>query len=161
MRSKSCRQWRFCLVELFRELLYLGCEHSRCALDKEFANACCVDLHILGQRCTFGFASPQPRLRLLRMAPKSAEMNALVTVCSRHTSVILVEAWMHRSRYALETRTLFWLRHGCTGQRMLSKHERYYGLGMDALVTVCSRNTNVIMVWAWMHRSPYALETRT
>ena len=23
-------------------------------------------------------------------------------------------------------------------------------LGMDALVIVCSRNTNVIMVWAWM-----------
>ena len=33
---------------------------------------------------------------------------------------------------------------------MLSKHERYYGLGMDALVVACSRNTNVIMVWAWM-----------
>ena len=31
-----------------------------------------------------------------------------------------------------------------------SKHERYDGLGMDALVIVCSRNTNVIMVWAWM-----------
>ena len=27
---------------------------------------------------------------------------------------------------------------------MLSKHERCYGLGMDALVAVCSRNTNVI-----------------
>ena len=25
-----------------------------------------------------------------------------------------------------------------TGNRMLLKHERYYGLGMDALVTVCS-----------------------
>ena len=34
--------------------------------------------------------------------------------------------------------------------RMLSKHERYYALGMDALVIVCSRNTNVTMVWAWM-----------
>ena len=53
---------------------------------------------------------------------------------------------------------------------MLLEHERYYGLGMDALVTVCSWNanfvmfflgmdavvtvcswnTNVIMVWAWM-----------
>ena len=33
---------------------------------------------------------------------------------------------------------------------MLSKHERYYALGMDALVMVCSRNTKVIMVWAWM-----------
>ena len=29
---------------------------------------------------------------------------------------------------------------------MLAKHERYHGLGMDALVTVCSRNTNVIMI---------------
>ena len=37
-----------------------------------------------------------------------------------------------------------------SGNRMLSKHERYYGLGMVALVTVCSRNKNVIMVWAWM-----------
>ena len=29
---------------------------------------------------------------------------------------------------------------------MLLEHERYYGLGVDALVTVCSWNTNVIMV---------------
>ena len=28
---------------------------------------------------------------------------------------------------------------------MLSKHERNCGLGMDALVTVCSRNTNGII----------------
>ena len=26
---------------------------------------------------------------------------------------------------------------------MLSKHKRHYGLGMDALVSVCSRNTHV------------------
>ena len=31
-----------------------------------------------------------------------------------------------------------------------SKDERFYGLGMDALVTVNSWNTNGIMVWAWM-----------
>ena len=48
---------------------------------------------------------------------------------------------------------------------MLSKHERY-GSGMDALVGVCSRNANVIMVrvcgrakalenpWQNMHREP-------
>ena len=30
---------------------------------------------------------------------------------------------------------------------MLLEHERYYGLGMDALVTVCSRNTSVRMQW--------------
>ena len=52
--------------------------------------------------------------------------------------------------HALEARTLLWFGHGCSSYRMLSKHERYYGLGMDALVIVCSRKANVIMVWAWM-----------
>ena len=33
---------------------------------------------------------------------------------------------------------------------MHSEHESYYGFGMDALVTVCSRSTNVTMFWAWM-----------
>ena len=36
------------------------------------------------------------------------------------------------------------------GPRMLLEHERNYSLGMDALVSVCSCNTNGIMVWAWM-----------
>ena len=44
---------------------------------------------------------------------------------------------------------------------MLSKRERDYGLGMNALVTVRSRNTTVIMVWAWVLWLSYALETRT
>ena len=44
---------------------------------------------------------------------------------------------------------------------MLLEHERNYDLGMDALVTVCSWNTNGIMIWAWMLWSPYALGTRT
>ena len=44
---------------------------------------------------------------------------------------------------------------------MLWEHERNYGLGMDALVSVCSGNTNEIMVWAWMLWSAYALGTRT
>ena len=44
---------------------------------------------------------------------------------------------------------------------MLSKHERYYGLGMDALVIVFFRKANIIMVWAWMLWSAYALQTRT
>ena len=30
---------------------------------------------------------------------------------------------------------------------MLSEHERNCDLGMDALVTVCSKNTNGIMIW--------------
>ena len=39
---------------------------------------------------------------------------------------------------------------GTDGERMLSEHERHYGLGMNALVSVCSGNTNVIMVWGWI-----------
>ena len=52
--------------------------------------------------------------------------------------------------WALETRTLFWSGHGCSDDPMLLERERYYGLSMDALMTVCSWNTNVIKVWAWM-----------
>ena len=44
---------------------------------------------------------------------------------------------------------------------MLLEHERNYDLGMDALGTVCSGNTNGIMIWAWMLWEPYALGTRT
>ena len=40
--------------------------------------------------------------------------------------------------------------HGSSGECMLLEHERNFGLGMDALVSVCSWNTNGIMVWAWM-----------
>ena len=73
----------------------------------------------------------------------------------------MVSAWMLWSPYALGTRTEVWFGHGCSGHRMLLEHERKYGLGMDALVTVCFWNTNGIMVWAWMLWSPYALGTRT
>ena len=88
-------------------------------------------------------------------------MDALVTVCSWNTNGIMVLAWMLWSPYALGTRTELWFWHGCSGHRMLLEHERNYGFGMDALVTVCSWNTNGIMVLAWMLRSPYALGTRT
>ena len=44
---------------------------------------------------------------------------------------------------------------------MLLEHERNYGLGMDAQVSVCSWNTNGIMVWAWMLWRSYALGTCT
>ena len=33
---------------------------------------------------------------------------------------------------------------------MLLEHERNYDFGMDALVTVCSWNTNGTMILAWM-----------
>ena len=51
---------------------------------------------------------------------------------------------------------LEWFGHECSGRRMLLEHERYYGLGMDALVIVCSWNRQGIMVWAWMLWSSYA-----
>ena len=38
---------------------------------------------------------------------------------------------------------------------MLWEHDRYYGLGMDALVSKCSGNVKVVMVWAWMIWSAY------
>ena len=77
-------------------------------------------------------------------------MDALFIVCSWNTNAIVVWAWMRLSSYALGTRTLSWFGHGCTSNRMLAEHERSYGLGMVALFMVCFRNTNVIMVWAWM-----------
>ena len=47
--------------------------------------------------------------------------------------------------YALGTRTELWFGHGCSGQRVLLDHERNFVLGMDALVGVCSRNTDGII----------------
>ena len=77
-------------------------------------------------------------------------IDALVVACSRNTNVLMVWAWVLWLSYALETRTLLWFGHGCSGYRMLSKHEPCYGLGMDALVSICCRNANVIKVWVWM-----------
>ena len=88
-------------------------------------------------------------------------MDALVSVGSGNTDEIMVWAWMLWSAYALGTRTRLWFGHGCSGHRRLWEHERDYGLGMDALVSVRSGNTNEIMVWAWMLWSSYALGTRT
>ena len=50
---------------------------------------------------------------------------------------------------------------GFFGNRMLLEHERNYDLGMGSLGTVCSWNTNGIMIWAWMLWQPYAFGTRT
>ena len=83
-------------------------------------------------------------------------MDALVTVCSWNTNGIMLWAWMLWSPYALGIRAEL-----CFGHSMLLEHGRNYALGMDALVTVCSWNTNGIMLWAWMLWSPYALGTRT
>ena len=71
------------------------------------------------------------------------------------------------SSYAVGTRMRLWFGHGRSSHRRLWENERDYGLGMDALVTVgmdalvivCSGNTNEIMVWVWMLVSSYALGT--
>ena len=44
----------------------------------------------------------------------------------------MVWAWMHCLLYARGRRKLFWFGHGCTGCRMLLKHERNHGLGINA-----------------------------
>ena len=71
------------------------------------------------------------------------DMNATVTACSWNTNAVVVWAWMLQRPYGLGTRTLLWIRHGRYSDRMLLEHKRYYGLGMDATVTVCSWNTNL------------------
>ena len=57
----------------------------------------------------------------------------------------MVWAWMLGLSYALGTRTLLWFGHRCSGYRMLLEHERYYGLGMDALVSVCSSSAGPVL----------------
>ena len=107
-------------------------------------------------------------------------VDALVTVCAWNANVIMVRAWVLWLLYALGTRKLFWLRHGCSSYRMLVElnvimvsawmlwlpyalgTRASFWLSMDALVTVCSWNKAVIVVavWAWMLWLPYVLGTR-
>ena len=94
----------------------------------------------------FGHGCSGHRMLLEHERNYGLSMDALVTVCSWNTNGLMVLAWMLWSPYALGTRTELWFGHGCSGHRMLLEHERNYGLSMDALVTVCSWNTNGIMV---------------
>ena len=109
----------------------------------------------------FGHGCSGHRMLLEHERNYGLGMEALVTVCLWNTNGIMVWACMLWSPYALGTRTELWFGHGFSGHRMVLEHERNYGLGMDALVTVCSWNTNGIMVWAWILWSPYGLGTRT
>ena len=119
--------------------------------------------HALGTRTLSCFGHGRIANRMLSEHERyhALGMGASPTVCSRNTNVIMLWAWAHRQPYALGTRTLSWFGHACSGNRMLSEHERYHALGMGASPTVCSRNTNVIMLWAWAHRQPHAVGTRT
>ena len=94
-------------------------------------------------------------------------MDALMTVYSWITNIIEVWAWMLKYQYALGTRTLFWLGHGCSDDRMLLEYDRFYGLGMDALIIVCSWGTTRILLGTghscsddhmfWEHERYYVL----
>ena len=109
----------------------------------------------------FGRGRSANRMLLEHERYHALGMDAAATVCSRNTNVIMLWAWMLWQPYALGTGTLSCFGHGRSGNRMLWEHERYHALGMDAVATVCSWNTNVIMLWAWMQWQPYALGTRT
>ena len=119
--------------------------------------------YALGTRTELWFGQGCSGQRMLLEHERNYDlgMDALVSVCSWNKNGIIVWAWMLWSAYALGTRTELCFGHGCSGQRMLLEHERNYVLGMDALVSVCSWNTNGIMVWAWMLWSADALGTRT
>ena len=78
-------------------------------------------------------------------------------VCSRNTNVIMVWAWPHYFWYAFGTRTFLWFGRGCAIVSMLSEPP----MPLFIVCSVCSRNTNVIMVWAWSHYFWYAFGTRT
>ena len=93
--------------------------------------------------------------------------NALVAIGSWNLNGVMVLVWMLWSPYALGTGMELWFWYRCSGYRThqnkngvvvwammfrlshSSKHERNYGLGMDAPVTVCSWNMNGIMVLVW------------
>ena len=109
----------------------------------------------------FGHGCSGHRMLFERERYHGLSTDALVIVCSSKTNVIMVWTWTLWSSYALRTQTLSWFGHGCSGHRMLLEHERYHGLGMDALVIVFSRSTSAIMVWARMLWSSYDLRTQT
>ena len=80
---------------------------------------------------------------------------------SEHERYNMAWTWMLWFWDALGKRTILWYGHGCPGFRMHSDDERYHGLGMDRLVIGCTRNTTVIMFWAWMLWLLHPLGTRT
>ena len=115
--------------------------------------------------CCLDLLSSNYRLQQVAKQKHRAEQLAALRGCSgqrthHNTNGNVVWAWMLWSAHALGTRRELWFEHGCSGQRMLLEHEGDYGLGMDALVSVCSWNTKGIMVWAWMLWSAHALGTR-
>ena len=105
-----------------------------------------------------------------------------IIVCSRNTNVIMVWEWLHYLSYALlsyasehehycglgmgarlcalGTRTLLWCGHGCTCSRMLSEHERDYGLGMDALAFAFALPRKTRCVVYAVFRAPETLRMR-
>ena len=109
----------------------------------------------------FGHGCSAQRVLLEHERNYGSGMDGLLSACSWNTNGIMVWACMLCSAHALETRTELWFGPGCSAQGILLEHERNYGSGMDALLSVYSWNTNGIMVRAWMLCSAYALGKRT
>ena len=115
----------------------------------------CVEASVVGL-CTQNlwhalFQVPPGDIQTLRERDVTIAGGLRLSTCSWNAKSLMVWAWM--PSYALETRTLLWSGHGCSAGRMLLEHERSYGLGLDALVTACSWNTNVIMVWGLKYKA--------
>ena len=75
-------------------------------------------------------------------------IDALVTLCSRNKSAIMLWAWMLWSQNALGTRTESCFGHGCSGDCTLWQHERKLCFGHG-----CSghRSRTWTALQAWMH----------
>ena len=140
-----------------------GCRGHRGRLERERNYGSSIGLGMVTE-LWFWHGCCGHRGRLERERNYGLGMDAVVIVCSRNTNGIMVWAWMPWSLWAFGTRTELWFEHwfghGCSSHGGLLQNELNCGLGMDALVIVCSRNTNGIMVWAWMLWSPYALGAR-
>ena len=133
-----------------------------------FGLFCCLGL----QRTAVGLllCCASRRGKCQSFAVLDEQVLALELMSSLEASDIL-----HRQVFlnALGTRRELWFWHGCSGAPTQFEYERYYGLGMDALLSVCSwntkegndgfgmdalavlrnSNTDAIMVWAWMLES--------
>ena len=127
-----------------------GCSGHRMLLEHERYHGLGTDalltVYALGTRTLswVGHGCSGHRMLLEHERYHGLGMDALVTVCSWSTNVVMGWAWMLWSSYALGTRTLSWVGHGCSGHRMLLEHERYHGLGTDALLTVYALGTRTL-----------------
>ena len=152
------------LMETNGIMVWTGCSNHRILLKRTelwFGHGCSSHCILLEHERNYGLGMDAP------VTVFSWNTNGIMvwTGCSSHrilveTNGIMVWTGCSSHRILLK-RTELWFGHGCSSHCILLEHERNYGLGMDAPVTVFSWNTNGIMVGAWMLQSPYSFGTRT